>query len=270
MSEPTYTEILLHRDRLIVSLGLAMICVLSWGWLLSGAGMGMSIAAMSTWQFPPPAPGMALEMPWNGTFWLLMLSMWWIMMIAMMVPSAAPMILLYARVCRRAQSRGRMEAAAIPTSIFALGYVLAWLGFSVAATALHWALEAGGLIHGMTMWSTSAVLSAVFLIAAGLYQLSPLKGVCLEHCRSPADFLSRHWRDGSSGALRMGLSHGLYCIGCCWFLMGLLFVGGVMNFFWIAGLTIFVLAEKLFVYGHWLARLSGVAMIGVGMALLFA
>jgi len=181
-----------------------------------------------------------------------------------MTPSAAPRILLYARVVRHAQGRGQMEATAIPTAAFAAGYLLAWLGFSLLATGLHWVLDTLGLIHGMTMWSRSEALSATVLIAAGLYQLSPLKTVCLNHCRSPADFLSRHWRKGTAGALRMGLSHGAYCVGCCCFLMGLLFVGGVMNLLWIAGLTVLVLAEKLLPHGMWVARLSGLAFIGLG------
>ncbi|MGI9405430.1 MAG: DUF2182 domain-containing protein, partial [Hyphomicrobiaceae bacterium] len=169
-------------------------------------------------------------------------------------------------VCRRAQDRGQMAAGAIPTSSFAAGYLLAWLVFSLGATALHWGLEQIGLVHGMTMWSLNLTFSAAFLVVAGLYQISPIKSVCLEHCRTPADFLSRHWRKGSSGALRMGLHHGLYCVGCCWFLMGLLFVGGVMNLIWIAGLAGLVLAEKLLPFGHWTARVSGIAMIGTGVA----
>lgn len=264
----TPTETILRRDRLIVSLGLAAVCLLGWGWLLMGGGMGMSVWAITTAQFPPPAGMPDAAMPWGAGMGFVMLAMWWVMMIAMMTPSAAPMILLYARVVRHAQGRGQMEAAAIPTAAFAAGYLLAWLGFSLGATALHWALDAVGLVHGITMWSKSAGLSAAFLIAAGLYQLSPFKGVCLQHCRSPADYLSRHWRKGRTGALRMGVAHGAYCVGCCWFLMALLFVGGVMNLLWIAGLTILVLAEKLLPFGHWIARLSGAAFIGLGGALL--
>ena len=156
----------------------------------------------------------------------------------------------------------------VPTAAFLSGYLIAWLLFSLAATALQWGLERTGLVHGMMMWSNSRVLSAAFLLSAGLYQLSPLKTVCLDHCRSPAGFLSAHWRKGPAGALRMGMDHGLYCVGCCWFLMLLLFVGGIMNLVWIAGLAIFVLLEKLLPHGVPVARASGIVMLLAGGYLL--
>ncbi|MDH3646926.1 MAG: DUF2182 domain-containing protein [Gammaproteobacteria bacterium] len=266
----TATEALLRRDRWIVGAGLIGICLLCWLYIIAGAGTGMSTVAMSTWQFPPPSHMSSAAAPWDPAYWIVMASMWWIMMIAMMVPSAAPMILLYARVHRYAQKQGKMDHAVVPTAAFGGGYLLAWLAFSLAATALQWSLEQAGLMNAMMMWSTNSVLSGSFLLAAGVYQLSPLKSVCLNHCRSPADFLSRHWRQGRSGAVRMGLEHGLYCIGCCWFLMALLFAGGIMNLVWIAGVAVFVLVEKLAPYGHSIGRASGLLMIAAGGYLLLA
>jgi len=263
----TVTEALLRRDRLVVYACLLLICLLSWYYLLAGAGTGMSTVAMTTWQFPPPVYTSAGR-NWPVLYWLIMFGMWWVMMIAMMVPSAAPMILLYARVQRHNGQRNGTADLAVPTAAFLLGYLLAWLGFSLVATSLQWLLERWGLVHGMMMWSTSPTLSAVFLLAAGCYQLSPLKRVCLNHCRSPAGFLAGHWRKGRQGALRMGLRHGLYCVGCCWFLMLLLFVGGIMNLVWIAGLAILVLLEKLLPAGIPVARGSAVLMLLCGAYLL--
>lgn len=206
--------------------------------------------------------------PWPASRWIVMLLMWWIMMIAMMVPSAAPMVLLYARVYRQGKESGRLSAPFVPASAFAAGYLLAWLLFSVLAVALHFMLEQGGFVHGMAMSSTSARLSGGFLVAAGLYQFSPWKNRCLARCRSPVSFLSSHWRKSAAGAVRMGIEHGLYCVGCCWSLMLLLFVGGVMNFLWIAGLAIFVLAEKLLPFGRWTARAAGVLLLAAGLWLI--
>ena len=262
-------ESLLRRDRLIVVTGLALICLLSWYYLLIGAGTGMSTAAMTTWEFPPPVYGSSGGGQWYASYWLLMLLLWWIMMIAMMVPSAAPVILLYARVQRQAHKRGQGDGV-VPILSFLFGYLLAWLVFSLAATGLQWGLERAGLVLGMMMWSTSHVLSGAFLLATGLYQLSPLKSVCLDHCRSPVQFLSSHWRKGRAGALRMGVDHGIYCVGCCWFLMLLLFVGGTMNLVWIAGLAIFVLLEKLLPRGDLFARGSGILMVIAGVYLIIA
>ncbi|GAB5375826.1 MAG: DUF2182 domain-containing protein [Acuticoccus sp.] len=257
----------LLRDRLIMVLGLLALTLLAWAYLLTGAGTGMSVRAMTTWSFPPPMrPAMA--MAWSPAYWLIMFLMWWIMMIAMMTPSAAPMVLLHARVSRHQQARGRMAVAPVPTAAFFFGYLAAWAGFSALATVAQWSLERAGLVHGMLMWSSNRTLSAGLLLAAGIYQLSPWKRVCLEHCRSPAEYLSRHWRPGDLGAFRMGLTHGAYCLGCCWVLMALLFVGGTMNLVWIAGLGALVLGEKLLPFGSRLAQGLGVVMIVAGAALL--
>ncbi len=260
-------EQLLHRDRLIASLGLAGIALLSWWYLIDGAGTGMNALAMTTWEFPPP-PHPASGATWPASYWLIMFFMWWIMMIAMMLPSASPMLLLYLRVLRHNSPPG--TGTALPGIAFLGGYLLAWLLFSLAATGLQWALERAALLHSMLMWSSNLTLSACLLILAGLYQFTALKRVCLVQCRAPASWLSRHWRAGSAGALSMGARHGLYCVGCCWSLMLLLFVGGVMNLVWIAGLAIVVLAEKLLPGGESTSRVLGAGLCALGAYLLLA
>ncbi|MCQ0986883.1 DUF2182 domain-containing protein [Jiella marina] len=262
----TFVETLLRRDRSIVIAGLVAITLLAWVWLHSGAGTGMSLWAMSRLQLAPGVGGMPMPvMSWSGLTWVIMVAMWWIMMIAMMTPSAAPMILLHARVTRHAQSKGRMPAGIVPSGLFLAGYLAVWLVFSVVATALQWSAEQALLLSQPMMWSTDVWLAAGLLIAAGIYQLSPFKTVCLEHCRAPAEFLSRHWRPGPGGALRMGMEHGAYCLGCCWSLMALLFVGGIMNVYWIAGLAIVVLLEKLMPRGDRFARFLGPVLIAAGL-----
>jgi predicted metal-binding membrane protein len=222
----------------------------------------------------PGMPGMDMSamdpgwMAWGFATWALMIAMWWIMMIAMMTPSAAPTILLYAHVHRHALAQGQVQDKLAPTGAFAAGYLLVWFGFAAAAVTLHWALERAGLVSAMLMGSQSRWLSGAVLITAGLYQLSPLKNVCLAHCRTPASFLSRHWRPHVLGALRLGAMHGAYCVGCCWMLMALLFVGGVMNLTWIAALAILVLIEKALPLGQWVGRGVGIALIGWGVATL--
>jgi predicted metal-binding membrane protein len=211
---------------------------------------------------------MTMAMPSKGPVDLaLLLAMWWIMMIGMMLPSAAPMILTFATISRRRRERGQPYA---PTALFVAGYVLAWGGFSVAATLAQWGLERAALLAPMSMATTSAWLGGLLFLAAGLYQLTPLKQACLRACRSPFDFALNHWRDGNAGALGMGIAHGLYCLGCCWVLMTLLFVGGVMNLLWVAALAAVVLVEKLLPLGAWTARIGGVLLIGWGAWLLVA
>jgi predicted metal-binding membrane protein len=174
------------------------------------------------------------------------------------------MILLYAAVNRKARERG---APFVPTGVFALGYLAAWGVFSLLAVALQWGLERTALLSSM-MVGTSIVLGGLLLIAAGAWQLTPLKHACLKHCRSPLHFLSHHWRKGRWGAFRMGAEHGAFCLGCCWFLMGLLFYGGVMNLYWIVGLAAFVLLEKTAPAGHWIGSAAGVGLIAWGGLLL--
>jgi predicted metal-binding membrane protein len=280
MFEAPALERLLKRDRLITLTGLAALCMLAWLYIVTGAGLGMSAWEMTTLllfphqQAPDMMPGMDMgamasgRAAWGFATWALMIAMWWIMMIAMMTPSAAPTILLYAHVHRHALAQGQVQDGLAPTGAFAAGYLLVWLGFAAAAATLHWALERAGLVSAMMMGSQSRWLSGAVLITAGLYQLSTLKNVCLAHCRTPTSFLSRHWRPHALGAIRLGAMHGAYCVGCCWMLMALLFVGGVMNLTWIAPLAILVLIEKALPLGHWVGRAVGIALIGWGFATL--
>jgi predicted metal-binding membrane protein len=274
---PAY-ERLLKRDRLITLAGLVLLCGLAWIYIATGAGLGMSAWDMTSLALFPHRQEAAAAMPgmdmgafappaWTTSRWALMIAMWWIMMIAMMAPSAAPVLLLYGQVCRHAFGQGRASEGLAPTGAFAAGYGLAWLAFSVVAAGLSFLLERGGALSAM-MASRAVWLSSATLIATGLYQLSPLKNRCLRHCRSPAYFLTRHWRPGALGALRLGAWHGCYCVGCCWMLMALLFVGGVMNLVWIALLALFVLIEKLLPFGRGFGIGAGLLLIGWGVATL--
>jgi len=209
---------------------------------------------------------MEMQRAWSTSYFILMLFMWWVMMLAMMLPGAAPMILLYSAVNRKNRERGNAFAA---TGIFVAGYLVTWSVFSFLATILQWTLEQAALLSPM-MASTSVWFGAGILIAAGVYQFTPLKQACLKHCQSPLSFLMNHWRPGQWGAVIMGLEHGVYCLGCCWLLMGLLFFGGVMNLFWIAGLAVFVLIEKLLPSGAWVSRIGGALLIFWGAALAFS
>jgi predicted metal-binding membrane protein len=155
----------------------------------------------------------------------------------------------------------------VPTALFASAYLIVWAGFSIAAVAAQWGLETTALISPMLI-SASVVLGGCLLLAAGIYQLTPLKQACLNHCRSPLQFIFTRWRGGASGAFRMGIEHGAYCVGCCWFLMGLLFFGGVMNLYWIGGLAVFVLLEKTIPAGHWIGYVVGIALIVWGIVVL--
>ena len=201
-----------------------------------------------------PAPG-------TMAYAVLLFIMWWTMMLAMMLPSAAPAILTYAAVSRKFSQQG---AATAPLALFAAGYAAIWTGFSAATVALQMSVEQFVPLTGM-MAVISTTLGAALLIAAGLYQLSPLKQACLRKCQTPLMFFAHNWRKGYGGALRMGLSHGLYCLGCCWVLMGLLFYGGVMELSWIVGLALYVAAEKLLPASTRLSRFTGIFLIGWGL-----
>ena len=241
-SAPDLTSRVLRHQRWIVAAGIAALVALSWWFILSGAGVGGDMSGMA--MAPPPFGAVAL--------------MWWVMMAAMMLPSAAPAILLYARV----RQMRRSERSVAQTWVFLVGYLILWLAFSLLAAATQ------ELVAGASMAIESSATKGALLIIAGAYQLSPLKSACLSECRSPAQFISRHWRPGWIGALRLGLLHGAYCVGCCWALMLLLFVGGVMNLLWVVALAAVVAAEKLVPGGDWLARLAGVALISWGVTLL--
>ncbi|MFM1731241.1 DUF2182 domain-containing protein [Prescottella soli] len=213
---------------------------------------GRSMASMTD--------AMAGVQPWTATEFGLRLVMWVVMMIAMMVPTSAPMTLLYAAVARKAAAQRNPLA---PTFVFVAGYIAMWTLFSLVATVAQHALDQAALLSPM-MVSDSAVFGAALLIAAGIYQFTPFKDACLRNCRDPAHVLSRYWRTGNVGAFRMGLRLGAYCVGCCWIVMGLLFVGGVMNLLWIAAIAVFVLLEKTIPFGDVGGRFVGAAMILVG------
>jgi len=270
MSADATLEAVLRRDRRVVIAALAAAVVLSWAGLVTGAGTGMSALEMTRMSGPGTLSGLSdpmagMPMPvWTAGHAALVFSMWWVMMAAMMLPSAAPMLLLFATVDRRQPEGARSHVA---TSLFAAGYLVAWAGFSVAAVCLQSGLQLTGLVSPM-LAGTHATFNGVLLIAAGLYQLTPLKQACLRLCRSPLEFLATHWQRGALGALRMGLAHGATCVGCCWFLMALLFVGGVMNLYWNAGLALFVLFEKTMGGGRWLSRATGVVLLAWGAGLL--
>lgn len=278
MGDPAL-ERLLKRDRVIVAVCLAAMTVLAWLYLLTLArsmgavplpaddagtmdgmpGMeampGMDMAGMA--MTPVAAAG------WTANDTALVVAMWFVMMVGMMLPSASPMILLYARVGRHATAKGTPIAA---TGLFCAGYLAIWSLFSLLASLGQWLLERALLLTPM-MESASPFLSGVLLVAAGLYQWTPLKGACLGKCRAPAAFLQAAggFRRDAAGAFLMGMRHGAYCVGCCWPLMLLLFIGGVMNILWIAVIAIFVLAEKLLPGGDRMGRAAGVLLVAAGL-----
>lgn len=254
-------EAVLRRDRLALIVGLVVAMSMGWLWVLLGAGMNMTAIEMT--RMAGTDGWMMQQAVWTPAYAALIFSMWWVMMVAMMLPSAAPMLLLFARVNRKDKRAG---APLVPASVFAAGYLIAWGLFSLITASVQWAMESIGLISPI-LEITNVWLGGGILIAAGLWQLTPMKSACLRHCRSPLGFLIGNWRSGRWGALRMGMHHGAYCLGCCWFLMALLFFGGVMNLYWIIGLAAFVLLEKTIPLGHWLGRAVGVALIGWGVSL---
>jgi predicted metal-binding membrane protein len=253
-------EAALRRDRLVVAAGLGALSLLAW---IAVARMAATSAGdMSTMAMPVVAG--TGEAKGLGLAWLI--GMWSIMMVAMMLPSAAPMILLFAGVTRRRRQEGR---SAVPAAVFTLGYLLVWTAYAAIAGTAQWELNRRALLSP-AMASVSPLLAGGLLIAAGVYQWLPLKAGCLTHCRSPLGFFSHEWREGLGGALLMGVRHGTYCVGCCWLLMALLFVAGVMNLLWVAVLAGFVLLEKLVRGGPFLGRIAGAALVWWGLWVLWA
>jgi predicted metal-binding membrane protein len=220
----------LSRDRLVLGAGVCALTGLGWGYLVYDA-RNLHCARM----MGPAAHD------WTGAEFGMVFAMWAIMMVAMMVPSAAPMLLAFDKVQRARRARG---AAYVATSVFLAGYLIVWTAFSAAATLVQWDLQRRELLAS-TMESASPILTGALLILAGVFQWTPLKQRCLTHCHTPFQFITAHWREGSRGALDMGLRHGVYCVGCCWAVMALLFVAGVMNLWWIAVLSVYVLLEKI-------------------------
>ena len=258
----TALECSLKRDRLIVIVGLSAVVALSAIYTLLGVGMPMSALTMT--QMAIEMPGMMMaSVEWTPGYAFMVFLMWWVMMIAMMVPSAARTVLFYAALVRKNKNANKPYAA---VSIFLSGYLFVWGFFSLVSTAVQWSLVSIGQMSGM-MEISQVPLAGALLVVAGLYQVSPLKQACLRHCQHPVMFFMHNWKSGVLGALRMGMQNGWFCLGCCWVLMALLFVGGVMNLLWIAALALFVGLEKLAVGLPWLSKLSSVALIFGGVAL---
>jgi predicted metal-binding membrane protein len=249
-------ESVLKRDRIIIAIALITLAILAWGYLLR---LNLPASAM------PDMPGMnmAATQVFAPTDLALTFAMWTTMMVGMMIPSAAPMILLYGRVGRQARVQGTVFAA---TGWFAAGYLAAWTGFAAVATLAQSALAQAALITpGMV--AANRMLTGALLLIAGLYQWTPMKYACLSQCQTPFAFLARMggFRRDVAGSLSLGLRHGVYCIGCCWAIMALLFAGGVMNLLWVAALSIFVLLEKLVPAGRLITRAAGLVSIAAGV-----
>ena len=246
----------MRRDRALASAALLALTALAWAYLVRMRA-DMSAGAM---------PGMPMSgMPaWSALDVALLFLMWAVMMTAMMLPSAAPMILLVASVNRRRRERA---SPAAPTAAFAAGYLAVWSGFSAAAALAQWGLHQAALLTP-DMASRSPILGGLLLVVAGVYQWLPAKRSCLNHCRSPIHFLGAEWREGAAGGFVMGLRHGVFCLGCCWALMALLFVAGVMNLLWVAAIAGLVLLEKAARAGPWIGRVAGVVLAGWGLWML--
>jgi predicted metal-binding membrane protein len=260
----------LRRDRIIVVLALALLTALAWSyllWLSADMSMGIKMRGLDMSDFRMLPSGMELmmpaQMPWRAMEFAFVFAMWTVMMVGMMTPSAAPMFLMYARMGRQTQAHGRPLAA---TVWFGAGYFLVWIAFALLATLVQWAFERTVLLD-FTMASTSAVVGGLLFIAAGSYQWTRLKDVCLTQCQTPFAFLMRQggFRDNAPGSLMLGVRHGAYCVGCCWALMALLLVGGVMNVLWIVLLALLVVLEKVAPFGRQIALVAGMVLIVAGV-----
>ena len=246
----------LKRDRLIVGAGVLLVAALAW-WYTIAAAQQMGGLAMQMARPDPNAWPVASLGP--------LFVMWVVMMVAMMLPSAAPMIFTFAAVARNRRER---ERPYVPAAVFVSGYFVVWGGFSAAATVAQWLMHRAALLSPM-MVASSALLGGSLLLLAGVFQFTPLKRSCLTHCRAPLEFITTRWREGWGGAFTMGLEHGLFCTGCCWALMALLFVLGMMNLLWIALLTILVGLEKVLPRRRYLSRGSGVLLALWGLWVIF-
>jgi predicted metal-binding membrane protein len=243
---------LIRYRRGVVTGALATVSAAAWAYLLLGAGIETEMMDMGGGQMMTMLP------EWSLLYSVVIFVMWVVMMVAMMLPTAAPTVLLVTVLAGdRTANSNFVPAMAM---LFALGYLLVWCGFSLVATLTQWGLDGVGLLSEMMAFG-NATLAGTVLIAAGIYQWTPLKDTCLRHCRSPTEFLFRHWREGSIGAVRTGVRHGLFCLGCCWMLMALLFVGGLMNLAWVGAIMVLVLVEKIIPWGDWMSRLTGVIFI---------
>jgi predicted metal-binding membrane protein len=260
-TEPT----VLRRDRILVGLGLILLTALAWSYVLRlSVGMDMGGMDMAGFRIIPASTGLMIpaHTPWGVMEFAMAFVMWTVMMVGMMIPSAGPMILMYARLGRQTEPQSAPLAA---TVWFVAGYFLAWAAFSIVATLVQWAAERAALLDS-TMATTSNFFGGLVFVAAGSYQWTRLKDVCLTQCQKPFAFLMRHggFRRDAPGALMLGLRHGVYCVGCCWALMALLLVGGAMNVLWIVLLTLLILLEKVTPLGRLIAPLAGTILIAAG------
>jgi predicted metal-binding membrane protein len=261
---PTQAGVL-RRDRVIIVFALALLTGLAWSYLLwLSADMSTGGMDMTGFRMTPSGMGLMIpaDMPWRATEFAFVFAMWTVMMVGMMTPSAVPMILMYARVGRQTQPRGRPLAA---TVWFATGYFLVWAAFALLATIVQWAFERTALLDS-AMSSTSTVVGGHLFVSAGSYQWTRLKDVCLTQCQKPFAFLMRQggFRPDAPGSLVLGVRHGVYCVGCCWALMALLLVGGVMNVLWIVLLALLILLEKVAPFGRQIAVVAGMVLLVVG------
>jgi predicted metal-binding membrane protein len=259
-------ESVLRRDRIVVAAALVMVTALAWVYVLwLAADMEMGGMDMTGFRMIPAGMGLMAPAlaPWQAIEFAFVFVMWAVMMVGMMTPSAAPMILIYVGFGRQAKTDGKPFAA---TGWFAAGYLLTWISFALVATVAQWALEQYALLTPM-MESASNFFGGIVLIAAGLYQWTPFKHVCLRQCQSPWLFIQNRggFRRDAAGSLALGVRHGAYCVGCCWVLMALLFVGGVMNVLWIALITILVFAEKIIPAGQFVSRIAGAGFVLTGI-----
>ncbi len=263
MNSASTLETVVKRDRWIVLAGLIAITALAWLYMIREARAMADTGICQCLGMKMSGPD---TKPWS-TFELIPLFLMWAeMMVAMMIPSAAPMILTFAAVNRK---RREQEHPFVPTGIFLLGYLAVWTSFSALAAIAQWILHSAALLSPM-MVSTSPILGGLLLIAAGVFQWTPIKNACLTHCRSPLSFLMTDWREGKSGAFKMGVKHGAYCTGCCWFLMALLFVAGVMNIWWVAIIAVFVLLEKAVPRGLLVGKVAGAFLAARGVWVMLA
>ena len=246
------------RDRIVISTCLAVVIGLAWAYLVH---LDRQMASSMAYATKMAEMGMTMDRPWTAADVLFTWAMWAVMMVGMMAGTAAPVLFLFVA-SRRGRGDGHVWSAA---SMFGFGYILVWVGFSAGAALVQWALHQAAMLSPAVA-ASSPRLGGAILLMAGAYQLTPFKGACLTQCRSPLGFLMTHWHDGNLGALRMGISHGSYCLGCCWAVMCVLFVVGVMNLVWVVALSIFVLVEKVGPAGIVVARVAGAIMILAGLA----
>jgi predicted metal-binding membrane protein len=244
----------------VITTCIVLVCVIAWAYLVYLHRQMPSVSSASTSMMDM---GMRMDAPWSAADIFFTFTMWAVMMVGMMTATAAPVLLLFAASSvRRAESGGYAAVIA-----FALGYLAIWFGFSGLATGAQWTLHQAALLSP-AMATTSPRLAAALLIAAGVYQLTPLKRACLRHCQTPMGVLMSHWREGAGGAFQMGLRHGISCLGCCWVLMCVLFAVGIMNLVWVALLTAFILLEKLGTGGERVSRIGGIVLIAFGVVTL--